>query len=360
MSLKRMPPNPEAKKRMTKLIFGAAWNVKKSVKRSNALAKSFNCQYSTQNLVYFKSSQDLLDNILSHLSVLQEVADIHCITSSVSTLYNMLAIMILAKGSEELTDDHHEDIRLISSSAKDTVSADVPKKLETMAKGIFMSGKKDQFCSIDPAEGPKWLEKNIPEVYTIFQTFIEQNKHRCYKEFDLASITWGMQPGLVVEMLQAILKLTEDVAALGKTNEVNSMTPSQLVAALKNKPSKLTKPILRNLVGRSQNSVQSREQTKSNFISVVHEFRLGFCHLGNMMAKEGYLPQMDLIFYLEIPELTQLLKTRDVHLVKKAMRRQKLLKELNKERYPDLMWGVPEPINSKRVVQFESGTEVGR
>lgn len=343
---------------MTKGILSSAWNAKKMLKRSNAVAKSFNCQYSDQNCVHFETSKDVFMNIVSNLPLLAESCDLHCRTSSVSTFYTMIPMMIMAQGQTELSQDHHEDIRLICSSAKDTVSADVPKKLEILAKGIFVSGKKEQFCSIAPEDGPKWLEKNIPEMYSAFQSFIEVNKHRCYKEFDMSNTTWGMQPGLVIDMLQAILKFTEDVDSLGKTNVVNSMTPTELVSKLKNKPSSVAAVILRNMIGRSQKAVQNREQTKSNLISVNHEFRLGFRYLGLMMTKEGYLPQQDLIFFLNVQEIEQLFKSRDVHLIKKAMRRQKLLQELNKDRYPDLMFGRPYPANAKKAVHFESGTEV--
>lgn len=294
----------------------------------------------------------------SQFPVMYTISDLHCAMSSVSTFSNLITMMILMEGQKEMTDDHHSDFRLICSSAKDTESAEVPKKLEEMAKGIFLSGKKDQFCTVNPDEGGKWLEKNLPEVSSIFVTFIEQNKHRGFKEFNLSSETWGMRPGIIIDMLQALLKFTENVESISKVNSVVSMTPAELVTKLKTPKSAITRMILRRTIKQSQIAVQRREQTKSNFISINHELRLGFQHLGNLMAKEGYLPSPDLVFYLNIRELKFLLKTRDVQLTKKAMRRQKLSQELDKERYSDLMWGLPEPINKKKVLKFESGTEV--
>ena len=343
---------------MAKTVFGAAFKVKKLVKKSTSMTNSFNYQYSAHNLVYFKTAQHLYDNIVSHLKTLEEITYYHSLISSVSSLHNVLSMTILAKNNPNLTEDHHSDIRLICSAAKDTVSADVPKKLELMAREIFLSGRKQQFCSVDPDEGVQWLAKNLPEVNVIFQSFIDQNKHRCYKEFDFSSTTWGMRPGLVIEMLQGILKFAETEAALTKTNEVSAMNPGELVDALKTKPQGVTKYILRFMIQRAELAVQCREQTKSNLISAIHEFRLGFRHLGQLLTQEGFLPQPDLVFLLNLGELKQLLATRDVTLVKKAMRRQKIIHELQKDKYPDLIWGKPTPINKKKVVQFESGTEV--
>lgn len=346
------------KKKMAKKVFFDSWNVKKIVKRSNALTKSFNCQYSAHNLVYFDTCRTLFDNLMSHIPVVQEICDLHNSTSSVSTFHNVFALMILANGKSELTEAHHHDIRLICSSAKDTVSADVPKKLEIMAKSIFLSGKKEQFCAVPMDDGVKWLEKNVPEIFPTFQTFIEQNKHRCYKEFDFSNITWGMRPGLVIEMLQAILKFAENIESMSKNNEVTSMSPAELTEALMNKPGMIGKILIRLLISKSQDAVQCREQTKSNFISIIHEFRLGFRHLGLLMTKEGFLPHQDLVFFLTLRELRQLFQTRDVQLVKKAARRQKIIQELNKDKYPDLLWGRPIPINRQAALHFESGTEV--
>lgn len=289
---------------------------------------------------------------------MHEIAKTHNMTSMVSSLNNTLAMNILLKGETELTEEHLADLRLITSSANDTVSADIPKKLEAMAKGIFLTGRKEEFCGVPSDEGQKWLEKNVAQVHSIFQVFIKENEHRCYKEFELASITWGIRPGLVIEMMQGILRYAESLEALTKKNEVNSMSPSELINKLNIKVGCMAKMFLRKIVKRAKTVVQCREQTKSNLVKINHHFRLGFRHLGQMMTRDGYLPSPDLIFNLSLRELQDLLKTKDVHLVKKAMRRNKIIKELDKERYPDLIWGRPVPINSKKELKFESGTEV--
>lgn len=358
ISLKRYPPDASINRKLTGFVVKAAWNCKKNVKKATALAKSFNCQYSPQNLVYFRTAKDLFDNIESHSGLIYETSIIHCMTSAVSSFYNVVTMSILAGNKKQFTEDLNADSQLINSSAKNTESAEVPKKLEQMAKGIFLSGKKDQFCAVEPDLGPKWLEKNTPEVQVIFQHFIDHNKHRGYKEFDVCTPSWGIKPGMIIDMLQSLLKFTTDENSLGKTNDVISLTPKQIVNALKSPVGGIAKQILQRTIAWAQNAVMYREQTKSNCISVIHEFRLAYRHLGAMMVKEGYLPQPDLVFYLKKRELAQLFKTRDVHLVKKAIRRHKLLPDLDKERYPELVWGVPTPINSKKTLHFESGTEV--
>lgn len=359
-ALKRAPDATKmpSKSQMMRGIIKKCWNCKTVAQDTLALAENFTRHYTPQNLAKYPTALQLYLDVEKNLSTLIDVCVKHTSVSLVHSVYNRIIMVMLTEGKAEVTDDLMDDYKLISSSAKDTISADIPKKLELMAKGIFGSGKKREFCAVDPDEGAKWLERNVPEMFRVFQEFIAHNSHRGFQEYDFASVTWGMRPGNIIGMLQALLKHADNVESLGKTNEITDMSPAELVKQLKNAKKWRTRLIIKKFITLSQTAVQYREQTKYSFISVIHQFRLAFWHLGEMMAREGYLPNKDLIFHVTGRELKQLFESRDVNVVKKATRRQKLIVQLKKERYEDILSGVPAPINTNKALHFAAGTEI--
>lgn len=153
-----------------------------------------------------------------------------------------------------------------------------------------------------------------------------------------------MDPGIIISMLQATVKFSDVIESVSK-NTILDMTASEVVAKLKTPKKSLTRRILKFLVEKSQKSVQYRELSKSNCIYIIHEFRHAFRHMGKLMTQEGFLPDPELIFYLTPMEMKKIIRTKSIETVKKAVRRQRLIPQLNKVKYPELNYGVPKPIN---------------
>lgn len=358
IGLKRMPPSKLKQLKATIYLVKDLWRPKKQSALGEKLTKSFKNQYSAENMNHFRNAEELLDNIEQNMKVMAEINDIHSSMSMVSTFFQLIMMTMISEGAKELTDDHFHDMKVILGSSKDTESADVPKKLELMAKSIVSAKKQKEFCEVDPSSGMAWLKENIPEVGVMFRDFIEKNSHRALKEFELATITWGMRPGIIIEMLQATVRYSEDVSSLTKTNIIADLKPEDVVKQLKSPKKGSTKWMLTKLIPYSQRSVQYRELSKSNFIAVVHEFRKAFRHLGTMMTQEGCLSHPDLIFYLTAAELRSLMKHKNAELIKRASRRQRLHPQLNKLRYPELIQGMPQPIRKKKPSEISSDNEV--
>ncbi|KAH7965774.1 hypothetical protein HPB49_010646 [Dermacentor silvarum] len=112
--------------------------------------------------------------------------------------------------------------------------------------------------------------------------------------------------------------------------------------------SALQRFILKLVVPRARNAVAARETGKSALVRVIHQLRL-MCHqLARRMVHEGRLPSPDLLFFLSYEEIGILLRTRAPELVLKAQRRQKLYEQLDKDKYPTILIGVPKPIERVR------------
>lgn len=343
---------------LIKSVLRECWNYKKTTEDALSLVKSFSPRYAPENLHKFQNAFELFTDIEQSLDVLIEICGKHCGTSVAHAVCNRIIMVLLTEDQEELSEQIISDYRLISSSAKDTVSADIPKKLEQMAKGVFISGKKEEFCGIDPEEGVEWLKKNLPEVHSIFEEFLTANSHRGREEYNLVTVTWGMRPAIIIDMLQSLLRLAPNVESLGKTNEVTELTPDELMQRLSAPKGFIKRRIMKWVISWSHTAVQYREEVKSCYINVINRFRLAFCRLGELMAQEGFLPSQDLIFYMTGDELRLVFESRDVNVIKKATRRQKLIPQLKKDKFGDIVEGVPRPINSKKDLKFESGTEV--
>lgn len=93
-------------------------------------------------------------------------------------------------------------------------------------------------------------------------------------------------------------------------------------------------------------SVQFRETSKSNLIEFIHELRKGYIYLSELMYREGYLPNKKLIFFLTELEIENILECKNIGLITKAMRRQKLYSKWYQYRFKEMNFGVIEPINS--------------
>lgn len=134
------------------------------------------------------------------------------------------------------------------SSCKNVESAEIPISLEKIGQCIQITRRQDEFCSIDAENGVAWLQTNCLEAHELLQGFLQKHGHRAYAEvscvfhsvncirnqsrsmfqFELATITWGMRPALVIEMLQRIVTSSGE-----KKKTKTTLTNDEIVAALK-------------------------------------------------------------------------------------------------------------------------------
>ncbi|GFT61039.1 putative phosphoenolpyruvate synthase [Nephila pilipes] len=103
--------------------------------------------------------------------------------------------------------------------------------------------------------------------------------------------------------------------------------------------------LLRFVVPQCRRAVRGREAGKSLSVKFFDYWRQGFRHLAKQMVSEGRLPDADLIFFLTLDEINDLLETRSPSIISRANYRKKLFPTLEKYKFPEIMKGTPRPIN---------------
>ncbi|CAG9770742.1 unnamed protein product [Ceutorhynchus assimilis] len=288
--------------------------------------------------------------ILCHENNLTVPFQGHASTTAASVFWQMVCMMVLVGREKELNVDHYADFANILSSCDDVESAEVPLFLEKIANIIRDAGFSDEFCSIEQINGVNWLETNCPEAYKVFEEFLSKHGHRCLGEFEMMEEPWGINPSLVIPMIQANIKHGHETTKEHKTiREV----VSNLVSRVKF-PATF---ILRWALSYLRIAVGKREQSKSAAILVIHKARLAYRKLASKMVMEGILPSESLVFHFTKHELEQVIKRKNPLLINKALRRQRLHENWKELKFPELSYGLPEPEKDFTPVELLPGTK---
>ncbi|KFM75170.1 putative phosphoenolpyruvate synthase, partial [Stegodyphus mimosarum] len=76
-----------------------------------------------------------------------------------------------------------------------------------------------------------------------------------------------------------------------------------------------------------------------------NEWRKAFRHLAKLMVSEGRIPEEDLLFFMTIDEVKELLNTRSPKIIARATQRLRRHPVINKYIFPEIMKGIPKPVN---------------
>ncbi|GFT50888.1 phosphoenolpyruvate synthase, partial [Nephila pilipes] len=98
--------------------------------------------------------------------------------------------------------DVYSDFASLLATSSDVESANVPQAMQDVADQIVKDIGKEKFSSLSEENAEKWLQTSTSLAGYKFRQFIKRHGHRCLREFDVKSITWGMNPKLLVKLLQ--------------------------------------------------------------------------------------------------------------------------------------------------------------
>lgn len=307
---------------------------------------------SEQSLLKYKTSSEILDLILRETSNFDDVINGHMFVSSYSAIYNAFIFSVLTKGSKELTTEHQRDVTLILGSIGNIESANIPESIQKLAESIKAAGKENEFLEVDDQSCSEWLEINDTDTYNLFKKFMDRHGHRALKEFDFISKTWEMEPEKVIEMIKTNLRISPTTSSKN-TSDVDI---EGIIDKLKTPVTNLSRKLLRFMIARCRNGVQYRETAKSMLIESVNELRRGVIHLGKKMVNEGLLPDKELIYHLSVQEIKAVIKNKEVSLIQKAVRRQKIIAIHNQLLFEEISFGFPKPVtDSNDQIEIEEG-----
>ncbi|CAN7942875.1 unnamed protein product, partial [Ixodes pacificus] len=278
-------------------------------------------------------SRQIFDEITRAFMNLSLTAKVHGACNMYSIMSNSVAVTLLAHQHGDWSDVVISDFGNLVSTCEDVVSAEVPSALQKMAVEISKSPEQAKFKEMNAEDALEWLRNDTSVIGSLFREFLGRHGHRCINEFDVYSKTWSMDPSPVVKNLQVRF-----------TKQNNGQYNIYILSLLSN----ACRQLMRWLLQKCRKGVGLREHSKNLMVKMTDAFRAALRHLASQMVAEGRLPEADLLFFLTLPEIDQLLTTRSPKLVAKAVRRHRLHPELKKRVFPELFKGIPQLVSSAR------------
>lgn len=218
--------------------------------------------------------------------------------------------------SAEILNDFSVLLRGKRGSDEQSESGDVSKLLNLLLKCLLeenllerAKAMKEQelydFFTSDNAESANY------KCCQLFRDFMKRNGHRAFREFCFSTITWSDDSSYIMRLLAMRLKnYTREQAERDelKQAEIEREQASKYAQVeAKISPGKLM--LLKWAFSRARNATVRREGSKSLLIKATHKYRLAFRHLGGLLCLAGLLPDTNLIFYLTIEELNEIIES---------------------------------------------------
>ncbi|XP_054724721.1 uncharacterized protein LOC129234812 [Uloborus diversus] len=265
------------------------------------------------------TSEEIFSAILSSCSVFDEALDIHVSSTEGSSAWNMFLFTLLGNAKGGYDTDVYSDFARLLSVSKNVESADVPSTMQNLAHLVLLEMTSDEFKAMPLEKALAWFQKSTSEAGIQFRQFLKRHGHRCLKEFDMQSKSWAMDPKPLVQFLQNLSGTCESPKEK-KDDDIEKIL-SELQVPLDFR----RRCLIKFLLPHCRRAVGERERCKSLLIKAFDNWRKGFRTLSRLMVFEGRIPDADLIYFLTIDEIKDLLRTRSPKLI------QRYLLELDKK-----------------------------
>lgn len=115
IALTRNEMNPKQNEALKLLLhFGqAAIYASSKVKEAAEIVTKMKTRLSDENLVKYKTSNDILNVIKQEIQTIEDVTCCHLLATNNSILYQIITFSILMHGAKKMTTEHQRDITLI-------------------------------------------------------------------------------------------------------------------------------------------------------------------------------------------------------------------------------------------------------
>jgi pyruvate,water dikinase len=266
----------------------------------------------------------------------------HLVASNVSIMWYNVLMTIVTKMKPVWKSEHYSDIALLLSKCESVYSADVPAALQKLAKILADSGSKDTFAQLPVEEAIVWLNSSDSgPAGKAFADFLSRHGHRCVRENELRESSWQTEPAKIVSVLQVMVR----------TSQRTKQQPDRLsnVSDIKTDLNLISRLMLQWLLPKARRAVGNRESSKSQYAKYVEVFRQAYRKLATLMVNEGFLPDTDLIYFLTVREIRQVLETRSGRLIARAQRRRQLYPKQMAAKFPRIFRGRPKCVEEVEV-----------
>ena len=275
-----------------------------------------------------------------------DVTLIHVRSSSrAAVAANVLeSVLVRRAGKDGRTeDDGKAEAARLMAGASEVESALMLAELDAVVRTIAAdSAVVEEFLSAAPDVAVAGLRSASGDAGRALQRFLERHGHRGYRELCMRDPSWADDPGGLGAMMQVMLRSALDPVVRNPAPAAVDDTPPAAI---------------RLLARLAQGGARGREETKSRMALMAHRLKRGYRHLGEVLAETGRLPDADLVFFVDRPELQRVVGTGDItDLVESAKKRREALSYQDRLEFDDVSVGRPSP----RVVAAERTVGDGR
>ncbi|MGI9208523.1 MAG: PEP/pyruvate-binding domain-containing protein [Rhodococcus sp. (in: high G+C Gram-positive bacteria)] len=270
-------------------------------------------------------------------------------SSRAAVAANILESVLMRKAVKNgrSEDEGRAEATRLMAGASDVESAMMLVELDAVVRAIAATeGVAEQFSAAEPDAAVNELQSTRSAAGTALRQFLTRHGHRGYRELCMRDPSWAEDPEGLGAMMQVMVR-----SALDPTRRESGSTH---VEAPRSFP-------IRFLARLAQGGARGREETKSKMALMAHALKLGYRHLGEVLAETGRLPDSDLVFFFDRAELTRVVGSDDITgIVQSALKRREALAFQNSLEFDDVSVGRPTPLIARPAPGVTGDEIIGR
>jgi phosphohistidine swiveling domain-containing protein len=284
-----------------------------------------------------RDAEDVLRQLESGVELYCHVTLVHVRSSSraavgANVLESYLVRQAVKDGRGE--SEGQADAARLMAGATDVESALMVEELHRVVRKVAADDTATGwFLAAAPAQALTRLRSEAGPGGVALREFLARHGHRGYRELCMRDPAWAQDADGLGSMMQAMVQSARD-----STGKPPPRRPVDV-------PASRTVRLLARL---AQGGARGREETKSKMALMAHRLKLGYHHLGEVLAASGRLPDADLVFFFDRAELHRVVGDADVvELVDRARQRREALAFQQALEFDDVSVGRPAPILSR-------------
>lgn len=269
-------------------------------------------------------------------------------------------------------DEGRAEAARLMAGAADVESAMMLEELDSVARAIAADpATAEAFLATDPADALTALRFSGSVSGQALRRFLTRHGHRGYRELCMRDPSWAEDPEGLGSMMQVMVRSVGDSRDLTSNDSSAQGSTSHDHGPATSRTDEPGSAVIRMLARLARGGARGREETKSKMALMAHSLKLGYRHLGEVLAASGRLPDADLVFFFDRAELALVVGRGGVEagdrdglvldgLTQSALTRREALAYQDALEFPDVSVGRPSALVARPPREAAGGEIVGR